>query len=313
MKYDITALGEILIDFAPAGKDSFGDSRYTQKAGGAPLNLLATAAKAGLKTAFIGKVGNDMFGKFLKNTVKECGVSDEGICTDKRHNTTLAFVSLSENGDREFSFFRNYGADVFLEKSDIPIKLIEQSAVFHFGSLSLTSEPARSATEFALLTAQRAGCMITYDPNYRAPLWENRKQAVSFMKQYLSFVDILKISKEELLMITGAKKTANAVKAVMSSGVRLVLVTDGPNGAGLYMKDCAFSAPAYPAETIDTTGAGDIFFGSFLSAFLKDGQSLATLTPQKAEEYLKFAIKVSALSTEHHGAIASIPDIKEIK
>lgn len=313
MKYDITALGEILIDFAPAGKDDFGDSCYAQKAGGAPLNLLATAAKAGCKTAFIGKVGNDIFGSFLKDTVLKSGISDEGLTVDKRHNTTLAFVNLLENGDREFSFLRNYGADVFLEKDDIPIHLIEQSSIFHFGSLSLTSEPARSATEFALLTAKRAGCLISYDPNYREPLWQNKALAISMMKQYLQFVDILKISKEELLMLTGYKKVSNAVKAIMEMGVQLILVTDGPNGASLYMADFSISEPAYPAKTIDTTGAGDIFFGSFLSAFITDGCELQSITHEKAEKYLKYAVKISALSTEHHGAIASIPDLKEIK
>ena len=150
MKYDITALGEILIDFTPSGRDSAGDLIFARKAGGAPVNLLATVSKFGGKTAFIGKVGNDMFGSFLRETLKNAGVSDEGLITDNLHNTTLAFVALNSEGDRDFSFYRNFGADVFLEKEDINADIIRNSRIFHFGSLSLTAEPVRSTTEYAL-------------------------------------------------------------------------------------------------------------------------------------------------------------------
>ena len=181
MKYDITALGEILIDFTPSGKDSAGDLIFARKAGGAPVNLLATVSKFGGKTAFIGKVGNDMFGSFLRETLKNAGVSDDGLITDNLHS----------DGDRDFSFYRNFGADVFLEKEDIKADIIRNSQIFHFGSLSLTAEPARSTTEYALDIAKKAGCTVTYDPNYREPLWKDKATAIEKMKLHLDKVDIL--------------------------------------------------------------------------------------------------------------------------
>ncbi len=268
MKYDITALGEILIDFTPSGKDAAGDIVFARKAGGAPVNLLATVSKFGGKTAFIGKVGNDMFGSFLRETLKNSGISDKGLIFDSIHNTTLAFVALSESGDRDFSFYRNFGADVFLNKEDVNADIIKNSAVFHFGSLSLTSELARGATEYALDIAKKAGCTVTYDPNYREPLWQDKETAIKMMKLHLDKADILKIAKEELLMLFGKNKES-AIKAAFAYGVKIILVTDGANGAELYMKDTHIALPAEKVNTIDTTGAGDIFFGTFLSEWVK--------------------------------------------
>lgn len=310
MKYDITALGEILIDFAPVGKDGSGDLVFARKAGGAPLNLLATVAKYGGRAAFIGKVGNDMFGEFLKATVKSAGVSDEALVIDDNHNTTLAFVSLKDDGDRDFSFFRNYGADIFLSKDDIKEGVIENSAIFHFGSLSLTSEPACAATEYALEIAKKSGCLISYDPNYRAPLWENKEIAVRMMKKHIDMVDILKIAKEELEMLFGIDR-AKAIKALQSRGVSIILVTDGGKGASVYMGEKSISFPAAKVKTVDTTGAGDIFFGTFLSKWIKNKSTLKNITFEKICEYLKTAIHISGISTESYGAIASIPEGKE--
>lgn len=308
MTYDITALGEILIDFTPSGKDSAGDLIFARKAGGAPVNLLATAAHFGGKTAFIGKVGEDMFGSFLRSVLKKCNISDEGLVTDKVHNTTLAFVELNEHGDRDFSFYRRFGADVFLEKSEVNEKIIRQSKIFHFGSLSLCAEPARSATGYALDAAKRAGCLITYDPNYRAPLWENESIAVERMKEHLDKVDILKISKEELYMLFGNDEEA-AVRTALSYGIRVMLVTDGANGASLYMRNGRVSLPAEKVNTVDTTGAGDIFFGTFLHEWLKNNSTLADITVEKAAQYLKKAIAVAGKSTERYGAVASLSAI----
>lgn len=304
--YAVTALGE-MIDFAPAGKDTAGDRIFARKAGGAPVNLLATVAKAGFKTAFIGKVGNDMFGRFLRETLCACGISDRGLCVDSEHNTTLAFVELNENGDRDFSFCRRYGADVFLQKSDIDENLIKNSALFHFGSLSLTAEPARSATEYALRLAKDAGCVITYDPNYRAPLWSDADTAVRMMKKHLDKVDILKISGDELAMLFGEDK-ARAVREVKACGVRIILVTNGKDGAELYMDDVCVSLPAEPVKTVDTTGAGDIFFGTFLREWIKHGSTPDNITPEQATAYLKKAIHIAGISTGRYGAIAFIPE-----
>ncbi len=308
MKYDITALGEILIDFTPSGKDEVGELVFARKAGGAPVNLLATVSKFGGKTAFIGKVGNDMFGGFLRETLKNAGVSDEGLITDTLHNTTLAFVALNSEGDRDFSFYRNFGADVFLEKKDIKADIIENSRIFHFGSLSLTAEPARSTTEYALDIAKKAGCIITYDPNYREPLWSDKQTAIKMMKLHLDKVDILKIAKDELLMLFGGNEKG-AVKAAFSYGVKIILVTDGANGARLYMENVRIALPAEKVNTIDTTGAGDIFFGAFLSELINNKSTVDNITPETAEKYLKKAILVAGKSTEKHGGIASIQNV----
>ena len=203
MKYDITALGEILIDFTPMGTDDAGDIMFARKAGGAPLNLLATVSKYGGKAAFIGKVGNDMFGTFLKQVLCDNNINADGLVTDTEHNTTLAFVALDSNGDRDFSFYRNFGADVFISPEEVNIETVENSMIFHFGSLSLTSERAKSATELAINTAKRSGAVITYDPNYRAPLWKDKETAVYTMSEYIKYADIVKLSKEESEMITG--------------------------------------------------------------------------------------------------------------
>ena len=307
MKYDITALGEILIDFTPAGADASGDLLFARKAGGAPVNLLAAVAKFGGKAAFIGKVGDDMFGSFLRGVVKSAGISVEGLVTDPVHNTTLAFVALDENGDRDFSFYRNFGADVFLERADVNTDIIKNSSVFHFGSLSLTSETAADATVYALEAAKSAGCIITYDPNYREPLWRDRRTAVEKMKLHLDKVDIMKLSKDEMEMLFGGSDERAAQKA-LSYGISIILVTDGGNGAELYMKDAHLRMPAEKAETVDTTGAGDIFFGTFLSEWIKNKTALSDITPEKAAEYLKRAIHIAGKSTEKRGAIASIPN-----
>ena len=238
MQYDVTALGEILIDFSPAGTDPNGDPLFAQKAGGAPVNLLAAVSRYDGRTAFIGKVGDDLFGKTLRKTLIQCGISDRGLRTDPLRNTTLAFVALDEHGDRKFSFCRNFGADLALTPEEVPEDLIRESKIFHFGSLSLTNEPARSATKHALSLAKAAGCLITYDPNYRPPLWSNVEEAVEQMKKPLPLVDILKISKEELTLLFPGSE-GEAVSAILALGVRLVLVTDGGNGARLYTKSLA--------------------------------------------------------------------------
>ncbi|NMB42330.1 MAG: carbohydrate kinase [Firmicutes bacterium] len=310
MKYDIAALGEMLIDFVPIGKDGTGDLIFSRKAGGAPLNLLATISKFGGKTVFIGKVGKDIFGDFLHSILKKYNISDEGLIADPVHNTTLAFVQLDENGEREFSFYRNFGADIFLDKTEVNTEIIKNSSIFHFGSLSLVSEPSRTATEFAISVARDSGCIITYDPNYREPLWSDKTFAVNMMKAHLDKVDILKISKDELLMLNKMNDTDEAVKLVQSCGVKIVLVTDGAKGASAYMGNKCVKLPAVKADTIDTTGAGDIFFGTFLSEWIKKGSTLKNITIDEITKFLKKAIWVAGKSTESHGAIASIPDLK---
>lgn len=306
--YDIVSLGEILIDFVPDGIDDFGDEKFLCKAGGAPLNVLATGAKFGLDTAFIGKVGNDIFGKKLKKTLKENRIDESSVKVDMLHNTTLAFVKLDENGDRDFSFYRNFGADIFIDKSDVDTEKIAKSKIFHFGSLSFTDEPMKSATLFALETAKKNGCIISYDPNYRPPLWKCEADAVKAMRENLSYADIVKLSRDELTLIAKTDNIADAIGIIHSYGVSAVVVTDGANDVYFSMGNGIVCLPSIKVNAIDTTGAGDIFFGTFLTGFVKDGADMNGLDNEKMKRYVTKAIEKSAESVTKKGAIASIPE-----
>ena len=308
MKYDIVALGEILIDFAPAGVDDAGDAVFIRKAGGAPLNLLATVAKYGGKTAFIGKVGADMFGDFLKTTLDGVGVDRTYLKTDEVHNTTLAFVALSENGDRSFSFYRRFGADAMLTTADVDPEPIRSSSYFHFGSLSLTNPASREATAHALELAKRAGCRITYDPNYRPPLWGSEAEALEAIVAYLPMADVVKVSLEEAQMITGESDVAACAQAMRRFGNAILLITDGPNGA-YYCKDGVLGhVPGMDVRAVDTTGAGDIFFGSFLYELIQSGKAPEEAGAEDLEAFCRLAVRQSGYSVLKKGAIPSIPE-----
>lgn len=308
MKFDIVSIGEILSDFVPGGYDENGDAVFISKAGGAPLNVLATASRFGLKTSFIGKVGNDIFGKMLIKTLADNSI-DNAVAIDSVHNTTLAFVSLDANGDRDFSFYRNFGADIFLNKKDIDADKIRNAGIFHFGSLSFTDEPVSSSTEYALKIAKESGCIISYDPNYRAPLWKSESDAVEQMRKNLHFADIVKLSLDEAKMITGESDVFKAAVKIADDDVKAVIIT---NGAGdiVYCVDGKCSTVSVEKiNAVDTTGAGDIFFGCVLSKFLLDNISLAELDNDKMKKYITYASAVAGKSVLKKGAIASIPDI----
>ena len=308
MKYDIVALGEVLIDFAPAGRDDAGDLMFIRKAGGAPLNLLATVSKYGGKTAFIGKVGADMFGDFLKETLDSIGVDRSYLMTDPLYNTTLAFVALSEDGDRSFSFYRNFGADAHITCEEIAPEPIRNTRYFHFGSLSLTNPQSRAATELAIKTAKEAGCLISYDPNYRAPLWSSEADAIEAITSLLSTADILKVSLEEAQMITGCESVEACAEAMRRYQNKILLITDGPNGAYVVTDERLIHVPGMPVAAVDTTGAGDIFFGSFLFELIKSQKSPDALTADELEAFCKHAVRLSGYSVLKKGAIPSIPD-----
>ena len=308
MKYDIVALGEILIDFAPAGRDDAGDAMFVRKAGGAPLNLLATVSKYGGKTAFIGKVGADMFGDFLKGTLDSIGVDRQYLLTDPLYNTTLAFVSLSEDGDRSFSFYRNFGADAQLSKEELDPTPIRNATYFHFGSLSLTNPRSREATKEAIRIAKEAGCLISYDPNYRAPLWKDEATALEAITAYLSAADVLKVSLEEAQMITGERTVEACAEKMAQYRNAVLLITDGANGA-YFVKDGSIGhVPGMPVKAVDTTGAGDIFFGSFLFELIRSGKRPTELTRADLEAFCARAVRLSGYSVLKKGAIPSIPD-----
>lgn len=311
--FDITALGEILIDFTPHLCRETGKQAFEQNPGGAPANVIAVIAKYGGKTAFIGKVGNDMFGRFLRDTLCENGIDCTCLAEDDTHNTTLAFVSLNEEGDREFSFYRNYGADLCLTKEDVDDKIIADSKIFHFGTLSLTQEPARSATDYAINTAKRNGCIVTFDPNYRAPLWKSAGEAAEVIKKYCGCADIIKMSKEEATLAAGTEEPCAAGEYILSRGAKLVLVTDGANGVRYFSEKGRGLIPAIEVKAVDTTGAGDIFFGTFLYEMLKLDKPVALLEVREIRSCIKRAVIMSGLSTLKHGAIPSIPDYAVLK
>ena len=309
---DVTALGELLIDFTSYGTSEAGNELFERNPGGAPANVLACLSKCGKKTAFIGKVGKDMHGRFLKGVLEDNGIDTAGLTEDEDTFTTLAFVSLNEKGERSFSFARKPGADTMLSESEIREDVIRDSRIFHVGSLSLTAEPARSATLRALQTAKEAGCIISYDPNYRAPLWENEATAVNGMRSVLPYVDVMKLSDEETELLTGIADPQIAAKRLTESGISLVAVTMGDRGALIAVKDGSVTVPAFPAETIDTTGAGDAFFGGLLTCLLESGKHPSDVTLKEAEAFAGYANAAASLCVEKRGAISAMPTHDEI-
>ncbi|MBE5997965.1 MAG: carbohydrate kinase [Lachnospiraceae bacterium] len=306
-KYAVSALGELLIDFVPNGKDDNGDKIFAAKTGGAPANLLSVVASAGFKTGMIGMVGDDMFGKQIIGEIEKYGVDVSNVKVSGSYNTTLAFVSLDETGDRDFSFFRENNADTHLSKDDFDPAMVKESDIFHFGSLSFTHEKVREASEFAIKTAQDSGCIISYDPNYRAPLWKSGKEAIDVMIMNIRRTDILKISLEEAQMVADEQDAFACMEKIFAMGPKVILVTDGGNGIRFGLKGETGQAQAYKMNTIDTTGAGDIFFGSFLAGFLKSGKTIDELVLEDIGKFVDRAAYIAAVSTTRHGGIASIP------
>ena len=260
---DIVALGELLIDFTEAGKSDSGKKLFEQNPGGAPANLLTLASRMGYRTEFIGKVGTDMHGNFLKKTLEEEGIGTKYLIQDERYFTSLAFVEIAESGERQFSFSRKQSADTQLCADELNQKLLEDCKVFHFGSLSLTDEPARTATIEVVKIAKSSGAFISYDPNYRASLWEKKETAVEQMKSMIPYVDVMKVSDEELVLLTGNKDYSQAVKILLDIGPKLVAVTLGSEGVLLATKQRQEKLPGFKVKAIDTTGAGDSFWGGF--------------------------------------------------
>ena len=309
---DVTALGELLIDFTPCGRSEAGQNLFEQNPGGAPANVLAAISRLGGSTAFIGKVGNDMHGLLLKKTLQDNGINTENLILDDNFFTTLAFVSL-ENGERSFSFARKPGADTQLKKEEIRDDILKESFIFHFGSLSLTDEPARSATIFAARKAIESGTVISYDPNYRAPLWKDEETAKEQMRSVIPLVDIMKISDEETSLLTDHEEPEEAAKCLLDQGVSCVVVTLGSEGALLCTKEFSVRMPARAAEVVDTTGAGDSFWGGLLYCMSRDRLHPGKLTQEKAEEYLAFANTVAGLCVGKRGAIPAMPSKEEVE
>lgn len=310
---DVTAIGEILIDFTPT-KASDGSDAFAKKPGGAPANVACAVSKLGGKTAFIGKVGKDAFGDFLIKTLDDNKVSTKGLVSTDEVHTTLAFVELDEHGDRSFSFYRNPGADILLTADEIDKSLLSETHFLHFGSVSLTNEPSRSATLFAAKTAKENGAVISYDPNFRTPLWKSEEEAVEVMKKAVPLADIIKVSEEELLMLTGESDLLSGAKALQSEGVSLVLVTCGAKGAFYLCGEASELLPTYNVVTIDTNGAGDTFFGAVLFSLKdKSKEEIASLSKAELHAIVSFANAAGSLATTKSGAIPAMPTKKEVE
>lgn len=310
---DLVALGELLIDFTEAGKSRDGKKLFEQNPGGAPANLLTVAAHMGYQTEFIGKVGTDMHGDFLKKTLEKEGIGTQYLIQDERYFTTLAFVEIAENGERQFSFSRKPGADTQLCVKELNQEFLENCKIFHFGSLSLTDEPSRTATIEAVKIAKAAGALISYDPNYRASLWPNQKTAVEQMKSMILYSDVMKVSDEELVLLTGSDDYAKAVTQLLGFGPKLIAVTLGSEGVLLAEKQKQEHIPGFKVKAVDTTGAGDSFWGGFLSEYLKQKKTLEQLTWEEIRTCAVYGNATAALCVQQRGGIPAIPRKEEVE
>lgn len=305
---DVVALGELLIDFATVSNDADGYPTMAAHPGGAPANFLAALTKYGFGTALLGKVGTDTFGILLLGTLKDAGIETKGLVQTDDVFTTLAFVTFDETGDRKFAFSRKPGADTCIAYEELDLSLIDEAKVFHFGTLSLTDEPARTATQKAVAYAKSKGKLITYDPNLRKPLWKNMKTAKEQLLWGLSQADVVKISDEEVEFLFCCTPEEGADKLINEFGVSLAMVTLGPSGAYLKNKNGSTYVKCPKVNPIDTTGAGDIFGGSAVSRLLKLGVAPAELTIEQMYTVGSFASTAASLSTEKSGGIPSIPE-----
>ncbi len=311
--YDVTALGELLIDFTPSGTSEAGMRIFEQNPGGAPANALAVLAKLGKKTAFIGKVGDDMHGAFLKETLEKAGIDATGLVVDPEVFTTLAFVSLNAQGERQFSFARKPGADTCLRSEEVNLEILKDSRIFHVGSLSLTDEPSRGATIFAVKQAREAGRIVSYDPNYRPLLWKSRESAMEGMRVVLPYVNVMKLSDEETGLLTDHDAPEEAAKVLFEGGISLVAVTLGKDGAYVYTREGGARVPGFLSQVVDTTGAGDSFWGGFLYQLVKSQKDPAEITLEEAKSFARFGNAVASLCVEKRGGIPAMPTMEQVE
>ena len=310
---DVVALGELLIDFTENGISSQGNPLFEANPGGAPCNVLAMLTKLGHKTAFIGKVGNDFFGKQLEDAIKEIGINVTGLRKDDKVHTTLALVHTYPDGDRDFSFYRDPGADMMLTEEEIPEELILETRIFHFGTLSMTHEKVRRATKKAVAIAKQAGAIISFDPNIREPLWNSMDEAREQVLYGLGQCHILKISDNEIQWLTGKNDYTEAVKWIREKyDIPLILVSMGKEGSRAYYQDrMVEKAPFINENTIETTGAGDTFCACVLNYICKHG--LENLTEKNLKEMLTYANAAASIITTRKGALRVMPRPEEIE
>ena len=311
-KYDVVAMGELLIDFTMNGKSEQGNPLFEANPGGAPCNVLAILKKYGKETGFIGKVGSDQFGQMLKGTLEEVGIDTAGLVMDAGYNTTLAFVHTAEDGDRTFSFYRKPGADMMLAEGEINYEMIDNTKIFHFGTLSMTDNPAREATKAAVAYAKAHGKLISFDPNLRPPLWGNLEDAKEAMDYGFKIADIVKIADNEIEFMTGKSDMNEAIEVLTAQyDIKLLLVTLGKDGSvAIYNKERVFVPGFIQENTIETTGAGDTFGGSVLAYVCEHG--IEHLTKDNLMQMLTLANAGASLITTRKGALRVMPEMSEI-
>lgn len=312
-KYDVTALGELLIDFTMNGESGQGNPLFEANPGGAPCNVLAMLQKLGKKTAFIGKVGNDMFGNMLEERVRSTGINLDGLKKDDEVRTTLAFVRTFADGDRDFSFYRNPGADMMLREEEVDEQLIKDARIFHFGTLSMTDSVVEKATKKAIQVAKDSGCLLSFDPNLRPPLWNSLEKAKEMIAYGMSVCDILKISDNEIEFMTGTANIDEGIAKIREQyEIPLVFATLGKDGSKAYYKDMVVSVPGFVnPNTIETTGAGDTFCACALNYVLERG-SISELSRENLMELLTFANAAASLITTRKGALCVMPERQEV-
>lgn len=317
-RVDIVALGELLVDFTSMGLSETGASLFERNAGGAPANFLAAAGACGLATQFVGCVGDDQHGRFLRRSLQKAGIGTDHLRTTDKAFTTLAFVDVDpESGEREFSFARKPGADTLVSPEDAPEGLIASCKVFHAGSLSLTDEPARSATLEALRTAREHGVLTSFDPNWRAPLWPDEETGARRMREALPFADMVKASEEEAALLTGRDDPEDAAKRIVRAGAKIAAVTlgargclvawDGPDGVRLLRES------GFPSSPVDTTGAGDVFWGFFVASLVAKGPRPFALEERVLRECARTANAAASLCVEAYGGIPAVPSLESVE
>ena len=317
--FDVVALGELLIDMTDNGTTQSGNTLFEANPGGAPCNVLAILRKMGRRVGFIGKVGDDIFGHGLRQVLMEVGIDTENLIIDSKARTTLAFVQTFADGDRDFSFYRNPGADMMLRKEDIPVSILQNTRIFHFGTISMTHKEVRDATRYAVEKAKSAGALISFDPNIREPLWDSMDEAREQVLWGLSKCDVLKISDNEIQWLTGKRDFSEGVQAIRKTyHIPLILVSMGKAGSRAYYKEpdsgdeglMVEAGSFILEETIETTGAGDTFDGCILHSILD--KDLYHLQKQDLTEMLQFANAAAAIITTRKGALRVMPDMEEI-
>lgn len=310
---EIITLGELLIDLTQKGSDENGNGKFVAYPGGAPANVAVAAARLGAETGFIGKVGNDAFGRGLAETLRKDKVDTSGLFYDSVHPTTMAIVSVHPDGEREFAFYRDPGADTQLTTEEA-VSAIEKGLpkILHIGSLSMTTSPSKEACEEAVRYAKGKGALISYDPNYRDALWDSEERAVEMMKKLLPYSDILKVSDEEMVMLTGSDDFAEGSRILSEYGIELVMVTMGGDGVFVRRGEYAEQIPGFSVKVADTNGAGDTFAGAMLAQIAAREGMLKGLTDDELKAFVVYANKAASLTCSRSGAIPAMPFADEI-